>query len=242
MNTEWAIVQLDEFLRLTESRNGSREGYITNRSYPLHPREQILSQWVVVEKILESVHSGWRNQHAMNRNYEFDQSRDAVIHAKALILRDEEMRAGFEPVGPSLLAGDLHPWIWEPASRLWRDSHHREAVQKASSALEERLQVFAGRHDISGRDLVLQVFSDDPPGQGRPRIRVPSRTSEESTRSLQQGMRALGEACFAIARNQSSHGTADISEREALEQLAMLSLFARILNTCTVITNQGADK
>jgi hypothetical protein len=242
VNGDWAVAQLDEFLRLTESRNGSRDGIITTRSYPLHPREQILSQWVVVEKILESVHTGWRNQHSMRKNYEFGQRRDAVMHAKALILREEEIREGLGPVGPSLLAEDLHPWIWEPASGLWGDSYHRAAVQTASSALEARLQVFVGRVDISGRDLVLQAFSEDPPANGRPRIRVPNRTSVESTRSLQQGMRALGEACFGIARNQSSHGMADIAEREALEQLAMLSLFARILNTCTVITNQGADK
>jgi hypothetical protein len=240
VNTEWAIAQLEEFLRLTDSRNGSRDGIISTRSYALHPREQILSQWVVVEKILDAVHPGWRNQHSMRANYEFGQRRDAVTHARAVIQRDEELRGGLGPLGPSLLAEDLHPWIWEPASGLWRDSHYRAAVQTASSALEARLQDFVGRFDITGRDLVLQIFSDDEPAEGRPRIRAPGRTNEESTRSLQRGMRALGEACFAIARNLSSHSVSEISEREALEQLAMLSLFARILNTCTVVTGEGS--
>ncbi len=129
--------------------------------------------------------------------------------------------------------------IWEPARPLWRDNHRRSAIQTASTSLEAYLQDRVVRSDIGGRELVQQSFSDDEPILGRPRVRVPPQGTDGTTRSYQQGMRALGEACFAISRNLSSHGLGDVSEQEGLEQLAMLSLFVRILDTCTVIAFQA---
>lgn len=234
MKTDWALGELDEFVRLTESRNGSGNGVITMRSYAIYPRIDVLAQWAVVKPILDVVHPNWQAEHSEHESYEFGQRRDAAIHARSLMKRAEEIRENLKPIGPVLPAEELHPVIWDPASLLWSNKHVREAVQAASTTLNIKLQNFTGRFDVSGRTLALQSFSDKPPSVGEPRIRVPQQADDETTRSLQQGMRALGEACFAVVRNPSTHQLEDLSEQEGLERLAVLSLFVRILETCTV--------
>lgn len=233
MQTEWALNQLDEFLRLSESKDIG--GAFSTILVSIFDREEVLSQWVVVKSILEEVYPNWKLESSALASYEFGRRRDAVIHARTLIQRDAEIRENLKPIGPILSSEKLHSVIWEPASLLWRDNHRRAAVQAASTNLDAYLQDLVARSDVSGRDLVNQSFSDEPPIVGKSRVRVPEQTSDEMTRSLQQGMRALGEACFAIARNLTSHGLADMSEQEGFERLAMLSLFTHILDTCSVV-------
>lgn len=234
MDKNWAIEQLKLFIDLTQSKNASGDGFISFNSISVSPRQLVLSQWAVVKKILEIVYPNWRNEEKFRSTYEFGQQRDAAIHARALLEMDEEIREHLKPEGPIFSSENLHPVIWGPASLLWGDGHFRSAVQAASMALDRKMQDFVKRLDISGSDLVNQSFADSSPTLGKPRIRVPNQGNDETTRSMQQGMRALGQACFSIARNISSHILDDLSEQEGLEQLAMLSLFARILDTCSV--------
>lgn len=234
MDKVWAIAQLENFIELTKSKNGSGNGVITTQSYALSPRNEVLGQWVVVQKILEIVQPNWRNEHNIHQTYEFGHQRDAAIHAKVLLERDEEIQEHLKPKGPTLSSENLHSTIWGAAGPLWSDGYHRAAVQAASTALDIKLQKFTQRSDKSGSDLVNASFSDKPAIVGSPRIVVPDQGNDDSTKSLQNGTRALGQACFSIVRNLSSHSLVDLSEPEGLEQLAMLSLFARILDTCSV--------
>lgn len=234
MNTEWAIEQLGLFIAMTESKNASTASVMSFNSIAITPRNLILAQWAVVQKILEVTHPNWRNEEKFRSTYEFGQQRDAAIHAKSLLEKDEEIRTNLKPEGPVLSSENLHPEVWGSASLLWGDGHFRSAVQAASMALDKKLQDFVNRVDTSGVDLVNQTFTDRAPSTGKPRIRVPNQGHDDSTRSLQQGMLSLGQACFFIARNLTSHLLADITEQEGLEQLAMLSLFARILDTCSL--------
>jgi hypothetical protein len=229
MDTKWAIAQLDAFLTISQPES-------ENSMYlpvSIHPRNEIIAQRAVIVTILREVHPKWQIEETQSR-YEFGQLRDAVIQARSLLDRDEEIREMMKPEGPILSLRSMHRVIWEPASFLWGDTHYRPAVQAASSALDKFFQDFVDRRDIGGRDLVNQSFSKDPPSPGKSRVRVPDQGNDKTTQSLQEGMRNLGEACFAIVRNLSSHQNIDISEQDGLEQLAMLSLFARILETCTL--------
>lgn len=236
MNNTWAIEQLKLFIEITESKNASTSTVMSFYSVSISPRNLVLTQWAIVQKILEVVYPNWRNEEKPRATYEFGQQRDAAIHARALLENEEAIREHLQPEGPTFSSEKLHPSIWGPASHLWGGGHFRSAVQAASMSLDKKLQDFAKRLDVSGSDLVNQTFSDSPPALGKPRIRVPAQINDETTRSLQQGMRALGQACFSISRNLSSHALQDLTEQEGLEQLAMLSLFARLLDTCSLVT------
>lgn len=236
MNESWAIEQLTKFINLTQSSNASSGNVFTTRSVANYPREIVLEQWAIVEQILKKAYPIWRNTEAIHGKYEFGQQRDAAIHAKSLLENQREIESNLKPEGPTFYGENLHPLIWQPASLLWTDGHYRSAVQAACVALDNHLQDFVKRNDISGTDLVNQSFSGNAPGVGKPRIRVPEQSNSETTKSLQNGMRSLGEACFTLARNLSTHSLADLAEQDGLERLAMLSQFTKILETCNVVT------
>jgi hypothetical protein len=234
VNVEWAATQLSVFIEMTVSKNGSGNGYITTQSFAVRPRDEVLRQWVTVEAILDRVYPEWASRHGGSTNYEFRGRRDAAIYALSLLEAQEEIEANLGGQGPSLKSTSLHPWVWESARPLWGDGHHRAAVQQAATAVDIHLQALVDRRDISGVDLVRQVFSQDPPVEGKPRLRFPDLVNEETTRSVRSGVKSLGEACFAAIRNPSSHSTEDLSEAEALEQLAVLSYFCRLVAMCDV--------
>jgi hypothetical protein len=56
-----------------------------------------------------------------------------------------------------------------------------------------------------------------------------------TTRSVQAGIRSLGQACYQLFRNPASHSTDGLSEQEAREQLAVMSIFARWIERCEVL-------
>lgn len=236
MDNEWAVVQLDAFVKMTRSRNGSGNGYFTSQSFAVTPRDQVIAQQAVVIRILDGYTPGWRDLHAVDAAYEFGQIRDAAISALEGLRREDEIAAHLDPPAPSLSADSLHPWVWDPARPLWRDGHYRAAVQTAATGLDTRLQDFTGRHDTSGTALVNQCLTDDAPKPGKPRLRVPDQGNEQTTQSVQDGLRSLGVAAFQFARNPASHRIDDMTEQEALELMALLSLFARTVETCTVET------
>ncbi len=108
MNTEWAVAELDKFIRLTESINGSSGGFVTSTSRSVHPRHEVLEQWAVVFKILEQTFPDWESECERHAHYKFGQRRDAAIHAKQLIIRALEIQANLDPAAPVLSTKELH--------------------------------------------------------------------------------------------------------------------------------------
>lgn len=240
MDNEWAIEQLDAFVEMTRSRNGSGKGYFTPQSFAVTPRDQVIAQQSVVLRILDSDNPGWRDLHDVDAAYEFGQIRDAAISALEGLRREDEIAAHLDPPAPALSVETLHPWVWEPAKTHWRDPHYRVAVREAATGLDLRLQDFVERRDVSGKDLVNQCLGKGGPQPGKPKLRVPDQGNDDTTKSVQEGLLALGQACFLLTRNRVTHQLDDMSEAEALEHLAMLSLFARTVQTCTVETASEA--
>ena len=227
----WALVELDKFIDFTRPHNLSGDGLITLQNGPAK-ESAAKEQWVAVHAILDRVHPEWRNEHPEDDYFDFGQRREAAIYARAHLQRLDEIAAHVDPAAPTLSADSLHPWVWAPAAGLWRDGHHRAAVATSGAALDARLQDLTGRREVTGRALVLEVLSDRPAVAGKPRLRVPDQGNDESTASAQQGLRALGEAAFQLVRNLSTHTLNDLTEQEGLERLAVLSLFARLIDEC----------
>jgi hypothetical protein len=149
----------------------------------------------------------------------------------------EETQRILGPVGPRLAAAHLHPWIWNAAVNLWDGGHRREAVQAAAQALFDshlpaKLGVPRGK---SAKDLIAQAFSTDTPAAGSPRLRLTNypEPSPDWT-SAHEGARFFGMGCAQLIRNLITHG-AQPDEQTALEQLASLSLLARLIDRAKVV-------
>ncbi len=150
----------------------------------------------------------------------------------------EETERILGPVGPKLAAASLHPWIWNAAVNLWDDGHLREAVQAAAAALFDshlpaKLGVPPGK---SAKDLVTQTFSTNPPTSANPRLRLADYPDPSpSWTSQHEGAQFLGMGCAQLIRNLVTHG-AQPDEQTALEQLASLSLLARLVDRAKKVT------
>lgn len=136
----------------------------------------------------------------------------------------------FEPSGPRLQADRLHPWVWDAAKNLWDDGHYGHAVYDASKAVERQAQMKLNRLDLDGRDLYAQAFSASDPEVGVSRLRfieIDKTRQPKRWTSAHEGAQFLGMGCAQGIRNPQAHGTDELNEQEALEQLATLSVLAR---------------
>lgn len=109
-------------------------------------------------------------------------------------------------------------------------------MEAAAKRLNAHMQSKVGRRDVSESTLFQQGFSDDPPQPGRPRLRLPADDDGTSARSLRRGVRSFAEGCYAALRNPSAHDGLELSETEALERLAALSVVARWVDASEVVT------
>ena len=142
------------------------------------------------------------------------------------------------PVGPRLVASELHPTIWGSAAKLWDDGHMRPAVQTAGTALEGLLQGITGP-GIAGENLAI-LFSPSDPSPGSPRLRLRGVDPASKTwKSAHEGAAALIRAAFMGVRNLASHpGWPDPTSSEALEMLAVLSYAAHLIQRSDVVRSE----
>ncbi len=165
----------------------------------------------------------------------FTQARVAIVEAIAILAQREELAEIVGPVGPRLVASELHPTIWGAAAKLWDDGHIRPAVQTAATALEGLLQGIAGP-GLSGENLA-GLFSTSDPTTGSPRLRLRDVDPASKTwKSGHEGAAALVRGAFMGVRNLVSHpGWPDPSSREAIEMLAVLSYVAHLIQRSDVV-------
>jgi hypothetical protein len=168
----------------------------------------------------------------------YDQTLKAAQQLAGLLKATEDARQILGPVGPKLAAANLHPWIWDAATGLWDDGHRREAVQAAAVALFDqhlpaKLGVPAGK---SAKDLIAQAFLTAAPTTGNPRLRLADYPDPSASWTSQhEGAQFFGMGCAQLIRNLVTHG-AQPDEQTALEQLASLSLLARLIDRARVET------
>ena len=168
----------------------------------------------------------------------YEQTLKAARQLVGLLKWTEDAQQILWAVELKLTAANLHPWIWDTAADLWDDGHRREAVQAAAQALFDhhlpaKLGVPPAR---SAKDLIAQAFSTQAPTAGNPRLRLddyPDRSP--SWTSQHEGAQFFGMGCAQLIRNLVTHG-AQPDEQTALEQLASLSLLARLIERAKTIS------
>jgi hypothetical protein len=118
---------------------------------------------------------------------------------------------------------------------LWQSGHFREAVEGAIRKLNAETQNKLGRRDVSETDLFNQAFSEQPGTVTSPRLHRMSDDGGKTFRSVQRGARMFAEGVFAGIRNPLAHeAEQEMSEQQALEYLAALSVLARWVDDSTV--------
>jgi len=241
MNTEWAIGELDKFITMTVMTNNSRSGpgYVsfTHTSSTAASDADVTRQAQVVEKIFDRVIPTWRTDIDLSKTNRWTRHREAAIRAREELIRKQEIEENLGENAPELSAAELHPWIWEGAKSLWQSGHYREAVGGAIRKLNAETQNKVDRRDVSETDLFKQAFSMDEPKVGRSRLRRMKDDGSDTYKSVQRGAMALAEGVFAGIRNPLSHEVdQELSEQEALEYLAALSVLARWVDQSDVET------
>lgn len=163
---------------------------------------------------------------------------DAARQLAGLLSSIDEAEQILGPVGPKLAAANLHPWIWNAAVDLWDDGHRREAVQAAAQALfDNHMPAKLGVPSRGAKDLVAMAFSTDPPTAGNPRLRLNDyQEPSQNWTSQHGGARFFGMGCAQLIRNLATHVGSQPDEQPALEQLAALSLFARLVDRANKVT------
>ena len=230
VNRGWATAELTKFLSLTELYRPPDPPGVTIFSSHLSTRgaeRDVVTSAQVVEQILDRVLPHWRSEVPTDRNESVDrwcQHREAAERAQAALAREEEVRVNLGDDAPRLSASHLHPWIWDGARALWSSGHYREAVGAAARKINAETQNKLGRRDVSETDLIKQAFSLDAPKPGAPRLRVAADDGSKTYQSLQRGVMAYGEGCYAAIRNPVAHVEGELLEDEGLEQLVACRL------------------
>lgn len=133
---------------------------------------------------------------------------------------------------PQIGVVSMHPLVWGAAGPLWRDGHYRQAVTAAAESLVAQVKARTGRNDVAETALWQEVFSDNPPTAGRPRLRWPGNPSDRDVKTMNAGLRQFAPGAHMVIRNPATHSTDEMSEQDGLERLAVMSLLARWLGEC----------
>ncbi|MEZ5252222.1 MAG: TIGR02391 family protein [Microthrixaceae bacterium] len=165
-------------------------------------------------------------------------ARECLVELQGSLAKAEEIASIVGPAGPRLAASELHPVIWDAVRNLWDQGEHGPALHVASVALEAHLQGTLDKRDVSGSDLAI-AFALEAPSEKWPRLRIRELIEgSETYESAHRGAGHLVRGAFGYVRNLASHpgGFDDMAEAEALEQLAVLSTVARIVDRSDVVT------
>ena len=233
---EAALEKVREFLELLKAGYG--DGEATARAAEMQPTIEEIAKRIDPDNVgrlsERNRYGGWDHGPASTE-----------AHRLIGILENHEVHEQiFGPVGPTLAANRLHPWVWDAAASLWDDGHYEPAVHEAAKAVELRTQLKVDRRGLDGKDLYAQAFSTKNPKPGEPRLRFPDiGPAEEPKRwtSAHEGAQRFGMGCAQGIRNPQAHPSEDITEQEALEQLAALSVLARWVDECKAVSaDEGA--
>ena len=134
---------------------------------------------------------------------------------------------GETPAGRALkaLGGlEIHPEIERAVAKLFRDGHYANAVEDACKVLDGLVKIRSGRYDLSGTELMQNVFSPKNP------VLKFSDLQTQTEQSEQQGMMFLYAGAMLALRNPRAHEIIEDDPEKALEYIAFLSLLAKSLD------------
>ncbi|MER8026725.1 TIGR02391 family protein [Glutamicibacter protophormiae] len=154
--------------------------------------------------------------------------------------RLEGLKAKAEALSsPSIEPSLLHPLVWAAAQRLWNDGHLRQAVAAAAEAVSGQMKQLTGRNDAGDTSLWQQAFSSASPQKGKPRLRWPGESEDQDVKTMQTGLLSFAPGVNMVIRNPATHVAEDFTEQDALERLATLSVLAKLVDKCQVLSGEA---
>ena len=235
LDVEWAIQEIDAFLRVTEQVRQNIPGAIYVGKAMRGPKTEASERAHVVEQILDRVLPGWRKQRP-DKDRDYAWLRDQAARGRAALRRQAELAEKLGDNAPEMDAANLHRWVWESAKSLWNTGHYHEAVMAAAIRVNAETQAKLQRRDVSETALFNEAFSPNDPKENAPRLRLMEYDGSKTYESLHRGARAFAEGLYAAIRNPGMHVPHDGGEEQlALEQLAAFSLLARWVDQAEVI-------
>ena len=153
-----------------------------------------------------------------------------ALHGAALLEQEDVM---------AVRVVDLHPWVAEPAERLFDGGHYRQAILAAAQNLEVRWRELLGVPTGTLPDLANESFSEQPPRPEYPRLRYPAFGSDPKSdvwKNAHVGAMEYAKGCARRIRNLGLHHPEDMEPEpgDALEILCALSLLARWITEAEV--------
>ncbi|WP_343241893.1 MULTISPECIES: TIGR02391 family protein [unclassified Streptomyces] len=232
MDRNWMRQQLEAFDNLAmRYENSTRPGdYIGDEAL----LEQLHRAEPTVKQVLRRLDPQLAQEINVDAMAGETHARNQVQRGLGILTDMDEWEARLAPDAPALPADQFHPWVWDAARTFWDSQHYRAAVHAAASAINAHLQAKLGRRDVADDKLVQEAFSDKPAEPGKPRLRVPGDATTPTVQSRQRGALQLGLGSFFAIRNPAAHETGEWTEQESLEQLATLSVLARLIDSCQV--------
>lgn len=155
--------------------------------------------------------------------------------------RLEGLKAKAEALSsPTIEPSLLHPLVWAAAQRLWNDGHLRQAVAASAEAVSGQMKQLTSRNNASDTSLWQQAFSIADPQEGKPRLRWPGDSDDQDVKTMQAGLLSFAPGVNMVIRNPATHVAEDFTEQDGLEQLATLSVLAKFVDQCVVVSVEGA--
>lgn len=134
---------------------------------------------------------------------------------------------GVSPSGRALISldtVDLHPQIKDAVYKLFKDGHYANAIEDGCKTLELLVKIKSGRHDLSGTDLMHQVFSHKNP------ILKFNDLKSETDSSEQQGMMFLYAGAMLALRNPRAHQLIQDHPEKAFALIVFINHLAKTLD------------
>lgn len=130
---------------------------------------------------------------------------------------------------------ELDKFVTQPVMRNASSSSDGAVSEGVIKKLNVETQNNVGRRDVAETDLFKQAFSLDEAKPGKARLLRMTDDGSNTCKSVQRGAMAFAEWVFAGIRNPLSHeADQELSEQEALDYLASLSVLARWVDGASV--------
>lgn len=244
MDAEWAIEKLESWIRdALSAREVGRDGTPYSFAFVTDPKIVALrAQHDQVRRIVHRALGLEALPYLLKDNVGTDSLDlvDGVVLCQEALGRfktDTETSAKLGSAAPTMAADNLHVDIWEAASKRWASGNYSDAVQRAATFLNASIQHATSRHDVSDSELMREVFSSAPPAPEKPRLRWPGDDANLSVRAMRIGMLNYSQGLFSAVRNIATHSVDELPKQVAIEQLAALSVLARWVDECELVTN-----
>lgn len=135
---------------------------------------------------------------------------------------------------PVFAPSAFHPVIWTAAAPHWTNHQYRVAVREAGEALNLHWKVRLARSNVQDTDFWGQSLATQPAAPGAPRLRWPGPDTDNTVKSMREGLMGLAKGLNLAVRNVATHTRTEISEQDGMERLGAYSHLARLLDQCEI--------